>query len=335
MEYLRQINFAEPLKTLYLGGGTPNFLTAAELDYLFENIRKYVPMHSDCEISCEMNPETLTPAKMQLIASFVNRISLGVQSFDDAVRRKLMRRCSGQQLQKALELIKQYPIKHFNIDLIYGVNTVEWQIFEQDLAKALDWGVDHLSCYALTAEENSILGLHSPVADDESSAQWWQKIGDYLAGKGMFRYEISNYARKGGICQHNKNVWQGDNLLGIGAAASGFNGRDRYTFDGNIDSFLRGEAPEIDRIPPQLRMLEIFAVNLRTVDGWEKSRWEKLYANCWQPMLELCRSASGKNPQWWHITDDEIKLQEAGLLFWDDVAAEVLDWSELILAVNF
>ena len=82
-------------------------------------------------------------------------------------------------------------------------------------------------------------------------------------------------------------------------------------------------------------MLEIFAVNLRTVDGWGKSRWEKLYANCWQQMLELCRRASEKNPQWWHITADEIKLQEAGLLFWDDIAAEVLDWSELIPELHF
>jgi len=233
---------------------------------------------------------------------------------------------SGEMLKNALDLLAKRKAKHFNIDLIYGVAQVPWEVFAADLDQAIGCGADHLSCYSLTTEENSQLGLASPVADDASSADWWLKLGEVLCSGGFERYEISNYACPGCGCKHNLNVWRGDTLLGVGAAAAGFNGRDRYNFAPDIKSFINGEAPEWDVLPEKDRLLEIFAVNLRTTRGWQQQEWEDIYPGSWAAMLRLSRRAAAEYPDFWSIDDRSIKLTEQGLLFWDDAAAEVLDW---------
>ncbi|MBE6367284.1 MAG: coproporphyrinogen III oxidase family protein [Lentisphaerae bacterium] len=328
--FLERVHFTREVDTVYIGGGTPDLLTYPELEFLFSAIEKYVPQSSDCEISCELNPECLTASKLALLNERVTRLSLGVQSFDPLVRKKLMRRCRDEHLRNALKLLEKRQVKHFNIDLIYGVSDVEFAVFANDMQQAWDCGIDHLSCYALTAEENSRLGLAAPVADDASAADWWLRIGDFLSSRGLERYEISNYALPNCGCRHNLNVWCGETLLGVGASAAGFDGCDRYTFPASVDGFIAGEAPEIDRVTPQLRMLEIFAVNLRTTAGWQKSVWDKLYPATWDTLLDFCCRQSRINPQWWQIRSDKIALSEDGLLFWDDAAMEIIDWDGLL-----
>lgn len=325
---LKDQQFIHPVETLYIGGGTPNLLTWQEMEFLFQQITDIVPLSGDCEISCELNPELLTACKMDLLNTYVDRLSLGVQSFDPQVRGRLMRKCSQEHLCQALKLLEKRSAVHFNIDLIYGIAGVDWRIFANDIEQAVQAGVDHLSCYALTAEENSLLGLSSPVTDDESAADWWLKIGETLAAKGFLRYEISNYAKSGSHCRHNVNVWRGGTLLGVGASAAGFDGIDRYTYCADTEAFIAGAEPEIDRITPVQRKLEIFAVNLRTSRGWKKCDWENIYPGSWEKMYLCCRRAAAENPAWWRVEKDNIALTEAGLLFWDDAAGEVLDWEE-------
>ena len=327
-EFLSRCIYTEKLETVYLGGGTPNFLTANELADLLEFVHDKLPLQSQCEISCELNPECLTESKLSVLNEYVTRLSLGVQSFDGNVRRTLMRRCSDEHLSAALKLLRRRKALHFNIDLIYGVADVPWSIFQSDMQNALDEGVDHLSCYALTPEENSLLGLTAPSADDNTAAEWWLKIGDFLDAQGLKRYEISNYAVPGGECRHNMNVWNGDTLLGVGAAASGFNGCDRYTFEADIESFIEKNSFTLDRTDALLRMLEIFAVKLRTAGGWNFEQWEKRYPGSWGNMKKLSERAAKGNPDWWQISDKQINLTSYGLLFWDDVAMDVLDWVE-------
>jgi oxygen-independent coproporphyrinogen-3 oxidase len=237
-----------------------------------------------------------------------------------------MRQCSQDKLLEALKLLEKRRAEHFNIDLIYGIAQVEWDTFGRDIEQALQAGADHLSCYALTPEENSLLGLQAPAADDENAADWWLEIGETLAAKGLPRYEISNYARPGGECRHNVNVWRGDTLLGIGAAAAGYNGRDRYTFEADVNKFIAGTAPEVDELDQVSRALEIFAVNLRTTSGWRRCEWEALYPGSWDKIVNLSKKTSSLHPQWWVVNADNIKLTVDGLLFWDDAAMDVLDW---------
>ena len=324
--FLQEQDFSESLSTVYLGGGTPNFLTAGEMAELFEAITGTVPLAENCEISCELNPELLTADKLSVLNTYTTRLSLGVQSFDSSVRSKLMRKCSDEHLSKALKLLEKRTASHFNIDLIYGIAGVPQQVLEHDLHCASEQGADHLSCYSLTAEENSRLGLDSPVADDDTGAESWLFIGEYLAKYGIKRYEISNYAKPDCHCRHNVNVWQGETLLGVGAAAAGFNGVDRYNFKSDINAFTAGEAPEFDRISFREWMLEIFAVNLRTSAGWQKSVWEKLYPGTWDYFCEKCRQTAAAAPDAWKIDSETIALTGKGLLFWDDMAMEVLSF---------
>ena len=328
--FLSSVEFSGQLQTLYVGGGTPDLLSIGELERLFRILRRRLPLAADCEISCELNPEFLTTDKAVLLKEQVTRLSLGVQSFDAGVRQKLMRRCSEEHLQNALALLAKYPPEHFNIDLIYGIEGVPWQIFEHDMHCALEEGVDHLSCYALTPEENSRLGLRSPVADDEISARWWLDIGEYLSKHGMRRYEISNYAVPGGECCHNMRVWAGETLLGAGPSAAGFDGCDRYTFPANTDAFIQGTEPIVDRVDPVIRMLEIWAVNLRTVSGWLQSQWDKLFPGSWAVMHRLASQEALNNPHWWNIKDEQISLSDNGLLFWDEAAMQILDWTDKV-----
>ena len=327
-DFLQRQEYKEPLETVYIGGGTPNFLTAAELAELFEAIKKIVPLTSDCEISCELNPELLTPAKMSVLDEHASRLSLGVQSFAENVRLKLMRKCSQEHLHNALKLLEKRRAKHFNIDLIYGVEGVDWQGFEHDICCAVNSGADHLSCYSLTVEENSRLGLQAPTADDSESADFWLKLGRFFEQYKFERYEISNYAAKNCQCRQNVNVWRGGTLLGVGAAAAGFDGRDRYAFKEDIDAFTSGEEPVFDRITPLARMLEILAVNLRTTAGWQKDCWEKLYPGTWEKISQRAAVASSAVPENWIITPERIALSESGLLFWDDAAMQIIDWEE-------
>jgi coproporphyrinogen III oxidase-like Fe-S oxidoreductase len=140
------------------------------------------------------------------------------------------------------------------------------------------------------------------------------------------RYEISNYAAADGECQHNVNVWLGDTLLGVGASASGYNGIDRYTFVPDIEDFISKGSFNVDHTGKNLRMLEIFAVNLRTSAGWNKSQWDAVYPGCWDKMQLLSKRAAEKNPAWWRVEDKFVNLTSEGLLFWDDIAMDVLDW---------
>ena len=328
VDVLRSTDFTEPVETIYIGGGTPNMLTWQEMEILFKGIVENVPMTADCEVSCELNPELLTLNKLDLLNEYATRLSLGVQSFDPAVRNTLMRKCSQDKLADALKMLEKRKAEHFNIDLIYGVAGVDWQLFYRDIEQALQVGADHLSCYALTPEENSLLGMQAPAADDENAADWWLQIGETLSAKGLLRYEISNYARPGCGCRHNINVWRGGTLLGVGAAASGFDGVDRYTYAADSESFVQGIPPEYDRINPIARMLELWAVNLRTAAGWQRSDWEKIYPGSWDKMYKASCLAAGNDPDWWQVEDDKIALTQEGLLFWDDAAMQVLDWEE-------
>ena len=326
--FLLEQEFGQALSTVYIGGGTPNFLTACEMAELFEAVVSHVPLSENCEISCELNPELLTEDKLSVLNTYASRLSLGVQSFDEGVRRKLMRKCSGEHLKKALKLLEKRRAEHFNIDLIYGVEGVPESVLAHDLQCAVEQGVDHLSCYSLTAEENSRLGLDSPVADDITGADRWLFIGEYLEKYGISRYEVSNYARRDCHCQHNVNVWQGETLLGAGAAAAGFNGLDRYNFKESVKDFIAGNAPKFDRIAAGERMMEIFAVNLRTVEGWRKNNWEKLYPGSWNDLYVKSLQRASTQPGVWLVEEEHIALTENGLLFWDDAAMDVLSWSE-------
>ena len=312
------------ISTLYIGGGTPTLLSIKQLKRLFKII-KTLKFNTNAEISIESNPETLTCDKINLLKDNITRLSMGVQSFNERLRSILGRKCNQSALLNALTLTKEAQFPHFNLDLIYGIPGETMEDFIFDVNEALSWGVDHLSCYSLTAEETSLLGNTYQI-DDDLATQMYENIPNLLAKAGLFQYEISNYAKKDCECQHNVNVWQGGLLLGIGPSAAGFDGINRYSYECDIANWNNGVAiKEIDEIPIHHRLAEIFAVNLRTVKGWDKEMWSKV-PNCddWGNRLSIAKEISKKYPKLWDIAENNIKLTKLGRLYWDTIAEELL-----------
>ena len=324
----RQLEAATPLppaETVYLGGGTPTLLSLSQLERLFDMLKCFIAPGAECEISVEANPETLDEAKVELLRETVTRISLGVQSFSAERRRILGRRCSDDALATAIDLLRRAGFPHWNIDLIYGIPGETPEMWREDLRRAADCGVDHLSCYSLTPEEGSRLGASFAV-DDDAALAMYETIPEALAPYGIRRYEISNYARPGAECRHNVNVWRGGLLRGFGPTAAGFDGRDRMTEAPTLEAWLAGVPPEFDRIPPERRLAEIFAVNLRTVEGWTPELWRSVpRADTWEERSSIVMKLKHDLPEaWWKITPKRIKLSAEGLCFWNDIAEAML-----------
>jgi oxygen-independent coproporphyrinogen-3 oxidase len=278
----------------------------------------------DCEKSIEANPETLSENKIALLRTYFTRISLGVQSFNENLRSRIGRKCSQKALKKAISLIKQAGFPHWNCDLIYSLPDENKSDWEDDLHSAANSGADHISCYSLTPERSAILGS-TFAEDDEREREMYCAAGKILASYGIRRYEISNYSRPGSECRHNLNVWRGGLLRGYGPAAADFDGVDRHIQVESLEKWLAGVSPETDHIPPEERLNEIFAVNLRTAAGWTPEMWSCVPgADLWQNRLEKAEMAAKKYPGCLQISPQRIILTSGGLLFWNDIAAELL-----------
>lgn len=314
-----------PAESVYLGGGTPTLLSVPQLERLFAISERFLVPRGDCEISIEANPETMDADKVALLRGHVTRISLGVQSFSAVQRKILGRRCGDDALSRALTLIGKAGFPHWNIDLIYGIPGETAERWREDLVRAAGTGIDHLSCYSLTPEENSRLGTSFAV-DDDAAEEMYEMIPDLLAPYDIRRYEISNYSRPGSECRHNLNVWRGGLLRGFGPSAAGFDGRDRMTETESLAGWLVGTPPELDHIPLPARLAEIFAVNLRTVDGWTPEFWAAVPdADPWRVRLAAVEKLRCNMPEsWWKISPGRIKLSDEGLVFWNDIAEAML-----------
>ena len=311
-----------PAETVYIGGGTPTFLSLRQLERLLEMIFRQLEIPPGTEVSCEANPETLDREKTALLRRYVTRLSLGVQSFDAAVRRNIGRNCSDEALARALDLVAEAGFPHWNVDLIFALPGQSPEAFFAGAERAAAAGADHISCYALTAEENAALKLPE---NDDLAAEMMPDIAAFLAAKGFPRYEISNFARQGCECRHNRNVWRGGLLTGLGPGACGFDGVDRRQ-NPPLDPWLRGEGPERDVITHAARLNEIFAVNLRTAAGWTPALWRQVPgADPWEKRLALFRRTAGKfDAKWFLISNERLALTGDGMMFWNTVAGEII-----------
>lgn len=310
-------------ETVYIGGGTPTLLTGAELEKILKILHKYIDFNKIKEFSIESNPETLTVEKIAVMHQYgVSRLSMGVQSFAEKHRLMLGRITAQDSIENAIRLLQKNPFKHFNIDLIYGIPGQGLEDFENDLRRVYDAGCDHFSAYNLTIEEQTALAGEDFELDEDAACMMFEAAGGFRPYK---RYEISNYSLDvNSECLHNKNVWHGGTLLGFGPSAASFDGIDRWTQVADINAFMDGTAPEIDRIPVENRMSEIFAVNLRTVAGWQKVQWEKKFPFSWDLMLKKASDVAKLYPGLLEITEESIRLNSDGLLFWNEISMELL-----------
>jgi len=313
------------LSSVYVGGGTPSSLPESELAALLGAIGETFALEPRCEFSVECNPDSLTPEKAAVLAAHgVNRVSLGVQSFDPPLRRRLGRAGDVADVPRALDALRDAGICNIGIDLIYGIPGQSPADWTADVMQACDLGIRHLSTYELSVEEGSRLaeaGVELPDAD--ATAAMWVAAAEVGAAFGLRRYEVSNLAVAGSECRHNMDIWHGGTYLGCGPAAASFDGCRRWQSPADLDAWLAGETPVVDPLPPRQRASEILAFGLRTVAGWR---------------LEAFRDITGvdahdlRGPQLQSLAEDgllvftqtHIAPTEKGLLFADTLATELL-----------
>uniref|UniRef100_UPI003340DAC9 radical SAM family heme chaperone HemW n=1 Tax=Castellaniella defragrans TaxID=75697 RepID=UPI003340DAC9 len=228
------------VSTVFIGGGTPSLLSDRAVDRMMTLFRACLNLAPDAEVTLEANPGTAEADRFEGYAQAgVNRISLGIQSFDDRALRALGRIHDGAQARRAIGMALR-AVERVNLDLMYALPGQTLEACERDLREAISHGAGHLSFYHLTMEPNTVFAKYPPkVPDDDASAAMQDQIVEQLAHAGWDRYEVSAYARSGQTCQHNLNYWRFGDYLGIGPGA-----HSKLSFQDRILRQARTRMPE-------------------------------------------------------------------------------------------
>ena len=268
----------EDVETIYFGGGTPSLIETSFINRLMRVIRNEYNVSTDAEVTVEANPDDLTIEKCeQLYSAGVNRLSIGIQSFSDADLKFMNRAHNSKQALTSVKNARLAGFKNISIDLIYGIKQSEPGQWENNLNMALNLGVEHLSCYALTIEPRTALAdmiRKKKVAppDDEKTISEFEKLMDSAAVGGFEHYEISNFARDKKYSKHNTSYWQRKKYLGIGPSAHSYNGMSRQWNVSNNQVYIRSLNEniipfEIEELSESNKFNEYVLTSLRTIWG--------------------------------------------------------------------
>lgn len=265
-------------KTLYIGGGTPSVLETNDIGRL---VRGIAQSPEDMEITIEANPGDLSLEKLSSLKQIgINRLSMGIQSFDDRLLQLIGRRHTEQEAYQAVRNAQEVGFENISIDLIYGIPTQTLEGWNEDVQKAMALEVPHISCYCLSYEE------HTPLTqmlqkgeieeiDEEIENAMYDDLHGILTANGYEHYEISNFAKKDYQSQHNSNYWNGTAYLGLGAGAHSFDGKKRWWNPLDLSGYLKGITMhslhrEIEELTPEQQRIETIMLGLRTDKGIEK-----------------------------------------------------------------
>lgn len=265
--------------TVYIGGGTPSVLSAPQLERLGKLLQPCLSVAAPLEWTVEMNPGSVTSEKLTvLVAAGVNRISLGAQSFDDAVLKTLGRRHIAADIFQSVDRIRQAGVVNIGLDLIAGVPGFDEKVWRNTLEQSVALMPRHVSVYALTDEEGTRLNRaisrgKTALLSDEQQLAALDAAEAVLTAADYQRYEISNYARPGFECRHHGACWRGGEYLGIGPAAASHLGLERWTNCPDLTRYLealeRNYLPprERDLLTPELKAMERLVFGLRMAAG--------------------------------------------------------------------
>jgi oxygen-independent coproporphyrinogen III oxidase len=319
------------LQTVYLGGGTPSLLTEAELAQIFETIHATYTLQANAEITLEANPDDLSVERLRMFRKYVNRLSIGLQSFDDDFLRFTNRTHTATESETAVKHSQDAGFEDISIDLMYGFNSKP-QALLLDLTKAIALDVPHISAYNLTIEPQTVFGKWlkkgkiSAVSDD-LSAQHLQELTQTLASAGYEQYEISNFARAGRYARHNSSYWQRRPYIGIGPSAHSYNGHSRQYNVANNTAYVKAigqqKIPfEIEHLTPFDKANDYLLTGLRTIWGCELVVLNEIlafdFSHRQKPTIQTFI-----NKEWLVITDGVIYLTPRGRFFADYITSEL------------
>ncbi|MBS1545703.1 MAG: radical SAM family heme chaperone HemW [Bacteroidetes bacterium] len=293
-DYLR----GQVMGTVYLGGGTPSLLTFQELKHLLASIHENFTITAGAEITLEANPDDLQPWKLEELKSLgINRLSIGIQTFDDRLLEFLHRAHKGDEAMQSVLDARRSGFDNISIDLIYGIPGLTNEYWKETIRKALALSPEHISGYALTIEERTVFGHQLkkgkfPVADEEIVAQQFEILMDEMDTAGYQHYEISNFCKPGRMAVHNSNYWKREHYLGIGPSAHSYRGDSRqFNVKNNaiyIRSIDQGALPfEKEILSSEDQINDYILTSLRTswglnaltlLEEWNDDLWTRASA---------------------------------------------------------
>lgn len=280
--------------TVYFGGGTPSYLGAARLCRILQTVLRRYDVARDAEITLEANPDSAGDWKelRRLRRAGFNRLSLGVQSTDDALLRRIGRVHTYEQVQQAVTAARKAKFTDLSLDLIYGLPGQTMEGWQRTLADAVALGPEHLSCYGLKLEEGTPLWQQRQtltLPDDDAQADMYLYTVAALGEMGYEQYEISNFAKSGKASRHNLKYWRMEEYAGFGPGAHSDFGGVRYGYVRDIDSYIAGRLvlSESETDSTLARDYEYVMLSLRTAAGIDRQTFEKRYRQRFQPMETL------------------------------------------------
>ena len=293
--------------SVFVGGGTPTFLTEAELEGLMVSVVAFAGAFGEGEMTVEANPDSLTPGKADVMRRFgVNRVSLGVQSLDEILLGTLGRRHSPGDVRRAVRLLRARGFANINFDLMFGLPGQGLDVWKRTVSEAVDMEPEHLSLYGLTVEPGTPLARRldgvsggsntCQLPSDDDQADMYEWVVDFLAAQGYLRYEISNFAREGFACRHNEAVWRGEDYIGLGPGAVSTEHGVRTTNASSLGAYIEAvqkiaavphntnpalrilsAAANVERLSRDQRMSEYMFLGLRTAQGVSREGFSRRF----------------------------------------------------------
>lgn len=276
---LQSLNINEPLKTVYIGGGTPSSLNDEQLEWLMDIIKPYLS-EATKEVTIEVNPESIDYYKLDILKrGGITRLSIGVETFNDQLLKGINRQHNRSQVERIIRYAKQLKFENISIDLMYGLPNQTIENIQEDLEIVETLQLQHVSYYSLILEDHTVLkNQNYQPLDEDNEAKINQLIDDTLEKFGYRKYEISNYAKNGYESLHNLAYWQYDNYYGVGLGASGK--IDDYIIEHsrNLNAYLRRQdiTSKIDNSKAET-MFNHLMMSLRLVKGLDLKEFEARY----------------------------------------------------------
>jgi len=270
----------DPIKTIYIGGGTPSLISLHDIEKLIRQLRLHFQLSNEIEFTLEANPDDIDLVKVQNWKNLgINRLSIGIQSFQQKALDWMNRAHTTQQSHKAIQAAIQGGISNISADLIYGTPHLSDEDLMTDLNELTQYAIPHISCYALTVEEKTALHImiqqqKMEAIDVEKQARHFEIVVDTLEKNGMEQYEISNFSQPNYRSNHNSNYWNGIPYLGLGPSAHSFNKISRQWNVANNALYLKSiednKVPfEMEELSLATRYNEYMMTSLRCMEGFD------------------------------------------------------------------
>ena len=327
----------ETIDTIYLGGGTPSQLEKQDFVNIFNTIYENYKVNPEAEITIEANPDDLTEEYVKMLSTLpFNRLSMGIQTFNDDILALLKRRHNAQQAIDAFRRCRNAGFLNISIDLMYGLPGESMETWNRDLETAISLAPEHISAYHLIYEEETILYRlreenKITEADEDFSNALFETLISRLKENGYVHYEISNFCRPGMHSRHNSSYWTGIKYLGCGPSAHSYDGHSRQWNISSLEKYIDGinnglNISEIEELDLYTRYNDFVITTIRTAWGMPLDKLKAEYGNAlYDYCLKMVSPHISQGTL--EIKDNTLKLTQSGIFISDGIMSDML-WVE-------